>query len=168
MADVMQHFARVAITTQGMNTGGQTRQDFEEEIVKRAPQVPGLTQEQIFTRYVTTDATGRLLFKASVMAAPRQAAQDLPVTQKPPSAGEASDELNELPRAMAKEKNLKFEQAFSALWTDPERAELVARVRREEAEQRARVQYSRWPIRAAEQEFSRDWRLGRSAGSRRM
>jgi hypothetical protein len=147
---------------------GLDRQHFEDEITKRAERREGESAAQAFTRYATTTPDGRLLFKAAVMAPPRQAAQDLPVPKKPLSAGEASDELNELARAMAKEKNLKFEQAFSALWTDPERAELVARVRREEAEQRTRVQDSRWPIRAAEREFARDWRLGRSSGSARM
>jgi len=69
------------------------------------------------------------------MAPPRQAAQDL----KPEPAGEASAELERLARSMAKEKRYTYQRAYSELYTDPNRAELVARIKQEEAELRARV-----------------------------
>jgi hypothetical protein len=93
----------------------------------------------------------------------------VPRKKKPePAGGAATSELNEMARAMAKEKNFSFEQAFSRLWSDPARAELVARAKREQDEATREVRDARWPIAAAEREFERDWSLGRSKGSARM
>jgi hypothetical protein len=102
-----------------------------------------------------------LLLKAALLAPPRQAAQDIPVPKKPESAGPATRELEALARDMARSKRYSYEQAFSALYTDPERAELVQRVKREEAEQRRAVVAQRFPMRDAELESRTDaWRRG--------
>jgi S-adenosylmethionine:diacylglycerol 3-amino-3-carboxypropyl transferase len=85
---------------------------------------------------------------------PPQRAQDL----KPEPAGPASEELDRLARSMAREKKYSYQQAFSRIYSDPERAELVARVRQEEAELRARVAAQRFPTRNAERESkTREW-----------
>ena len=48
---------------------------------------------------------------------------------------------------MSKDKGISFEQAFSRLWTDPSRASLVNRVKRERAEATHDVREQRWPNR---------------------
>jgi hypothetical protein len=155
----MRHFAKILVDSG--NACGHARQDFEEEIVKRAERRGGESAAQAFTRFVTTDATGKLLFKAAMMAPPRQAPQDFPLPKKPESAGPASAELDRLARQMAKDKGLSFQQAFVRIYenadtdTDPERAELVRRVKIEEREATRRVAESRWPITSAVREFSR-------------
>jgi hypothetical protein len=146
----MQHFAKVAIASQGQTTGGQTRQDFENEIIKRADRRDGESSAQAFTRYATTTEDGKILFKAALLAPPRQVVQDLPA-KKPESAGPASKELEDLARYMARSKKYTFQQAYSELYTDPERAELVARVKREEADLKRRVSDARFPLRDAEE-----------------
>ena len=50
----------------------------------------------------------------------------------------ASAQLNQMAAAMAKDKKISFEQAFYRIWSDPDRAALVQRVKREEAEQAER------------------------------
>jgi hypothetical protein len=148
------HFAKILVT-QGLDCG-RTRQDFEEDIAKRSEEIraPGETKEQVFTRYATTTDDGRLLLKASMMAPPRQAAQDLPVPKTPEPAGPASKELDDLARWMAKEKGISFQQAHARLQADPERKALVARVRREEIEAGQRVREARSPITSATREYS--------------
>jgi hypothetical protein len=151
----VKHFAKILVETG--NPCGLDREDYHQALEKLAREAKGATEslQQSYTRLATTTSEGRLLFKAIGVAPPRQFAQDLPAPKKPASAGEASDELNDLARAMARKKGFTFEQAFNQLWSDPERAELVARVRREEAEQRAKVQSQRWPIHQAQRDFER-------------
>jgi hypothetical protein len=100
-----------------------------------------------------------VLFKAAMLAPPRQAVQDLPVPKKRPEPETpAAKELDALAREMARAKKYSYEQAFSRLYTDPERAELVARVKREEADLKRRVADARFPLRDAEEESrTREW-----------
>jgi hypothetical protein len=148
-----------------------TRQDYEAEITKRAEATrsAGETIEKALTRIATTTEEGKLLFKASVMAPPRQADQDLAPRKSPePVGGPATAQLNAMARAMARDKGVSFESAFARLWSDPERAELIQRAKREIAEATREVKSQRWPIEAAERELEQNWRLGRSPGSARM
>jgi hypothetical protein len=153
----LRHFAKILVT-QGLN-GGLDRQDFERDIAKRAEAIraPGESREQAFVRYSTTTDDGRLLFKAAMLAPPRQAAQDFPLPKKPEAAGPASRELDELARAMARDKGISFERAHAQLQsdTDPERKALVARVRREEQDAARMIRDQRWPITAAAREYAR-------------
>jgi hypothetical protein len=98
-----------------------------------------------------------LLFKAAMIAPPRQAAQDFPLPKKPEAAGPASRELDALAREMARDKGISFQQAHAQLQsdTDPERKALVARVRREEMDATRMIRDQRWPITSAEREYER-------------
>jgi hypothetical protein len=162
------HFAKILVETG--EPCGLDRTHYEAEIAKlaKASKRAGESDAQAFTRIATQTENGRLLFKAAVMGPkPKQAPQDFPLT-KPMAAGPASEELNELARDMARRKNISFEQAHTALQTDPERKELVARVRHEERDATSMVRDTRWPIRDAEERFARDWRLGSNPASGRM
>src|SRR5262245_41170169 len=130
----IRHFAKMVVLNGGTNALGMHRQDFEEAIAKRAEttRAPGESRQQAFTKYATTTNDGRLLFKASLLAPPRQAAQDIPVPKRPEPAGEASAELERLARFEAKAKGVKYEQAYARLLTSPEHRELVRRVKAEE------------------------------------
>ena len=127
---------------------GLDRSHFEAEIHKRAAatRLPGETREQGFVRISTETEAGRTLFKAAVFGpAPVQAAQDFPA-RRPQPAGDASKELEELARDMARRKNMSFERAYSQLYTDPERKALVERIKREEADATRRVRAQRFPM----------------------
>jgi hypothetical protein len=140
------------------NPSGLNRDDFHREIEKRATESrrEGESLPQAYTRILETPE-GQVLHDAYKRAprAPVQAAQDLPHTPKP--AGPASKELDDLARAMAKDKGISFQQAHARLQADtnPERKLLVARVRREEMEATRMVRESRWPITTATREYSR-------------
>jgi hypothetical protein len=60
------HFAKMLVT-QGIDSG-QTREDFENDIAKRAEAIrrPGESREQVWTRFATETDDGRLLFKAAM------------------------------------------------------------------------------------------------------
>jgi hypothetical protein len=140
-------------------TCGLDRNRYHDEIEKRAREtrLEGETAAQSYTRVITQTPEGRELFKAYRRApAPVQAAQDL-VREKPKAAGPASEELDELARAMSKDKGISFQQAHARLQSDtnPERKALVARVRREEMEATRTVREARWPITTATREYSR-------------
>jgi hypothetical protein len=163
------HFAKIWLETG--ESCGLDRTHYVAEIARlaKASKRGGESDAQAWTRVATESDQGRLLFKAAVMGpAPKQAPQDFPLPSKPLAAGPASEELNELARDMARRKNISFEQAHTALQTDPERKELVARVRREERDATRMVHDTRWPIRDAEERFARDWRLGSNPASGRM
>jgi hypothetical protein len=155
------HFAKILVT-QGIDCG-QTREDFENDIAKRAETIrrPGESREQAWTRFATETDDGRLLFKAAMkappMAPPRAAAQDL--SRVKPSAGPASEQLQRMAEKMAKEKKLSVAQAYSRLISDPDRKELLDEIKREEARQRSSmVSASRWPLHDAErQSKTREW-----------
>jgi hypothetical protein len=156
------------------NTGeasGFTRDDFHHEIQKRAAatRLSGETSAQAYTRVLLTPE-GKELYKAYRAApAPVQAAQDFPLPkEKPEPAGPASREFDDLAHDMARKKGISFQQAHARLYTDPERAELVRRVKIEERDQTARVAASRSPIASATREFGRDGSLGRNPASGRM
>jgi hypothetical protein len=146
------HFAKILLT-QGLDCG-QTRQDYEEDIAKRAESIrnPGESDAQVFTRYVTETEDGRLLFKAAIAAKPRQAPQDFVATEKP-AAGPAASEMNRVvDEFMSKNPKLSRSQAYDRVFTD--NRELAARVKAEEHATK-QVAAQREPIRAAEREFSR-------------
>jgi len=155
-------FAKILISTG--NACGFDRDVYHREIEKRAAATkrPGESAAQAYTRVITEDPAGRELFKAVRMAPapiepPRQAAQDT----KPKPAGPASEQLERMARAMAKEKKLTYQQAFSRLITDPDRKELLEEIKREESRQRAQVSDSRWPLHNAERESrTREWMNG--------
>jgi hypothetical protein len=142
------------------------------EIQKRAEaeiREPGLSPQQLYTRYVTTTDAGRELFKAVGRAPdPRPAVQDLSNVRGPISAGESSRDLNALAQEMADKMKVSREKAYTALWVDPRRAELVARVKQEERDLQEWMRGQREPTQAAYDEYRRNWRLGRSPGSARM
>jgi hypothetical protein len=152
-------FAKMIVGNGGANALGMHRQDFEGEIIRRAEKRQGESSQQAFTRFITTDETGKLLFKASLLAPVRQAAQDLAPRKSPePEGGPATRELNEMARAMARDKGLSFEQSFSRIWSDPARAELVNRAKREQTEARREVRDQRWPMNDAERlSQTREW-----------
>jgi hypothetical protein len=148
-------FAKILVE-QG-NACGLTSRDFEAEISKRgeAMRREGDSPAQSFTRYATETPEGRLLLKAAVMAPkPVEAPQDF-ADPNPKPAGPAHAEMDRLARDLAKEKKISFERAFTNLYTDPDRKELVARLNRESAEAMRRVHEQREPIWAAERAFSR-------------
>jgi hypothetical protein len=158
----MVNFAKILVEGTGHNCG-LDRRDFELEIEKRAEAIraPGESRQQAFTKYATTTDDGRLLFKASLKAPPRQAVQDLAPPKKP-DLTPAARELDELAREMARSKKYSYEQAFSRLYTDPERKALVERYNREQAELKTRVANQRFPLRDAEEESrTKDWARGR-------
>jgi hypothetical protein len=151
-------FAKMIVDNGGANPLGMHRQDFENEIIKRAERRDGESSQQAFTRFITETETGRVLFKAAMLAPPRQAPQDLPVPERPEPAGEASAELERLAQFEAKAKNVSFQQAYTRLLTSPEHRELVRRVKHEELTATRMVADSRWPLREAERASeTREW-----------
>ena len=169
-----------SLTTRGLDCG-QNRQDFEEEIAKRAEawalRRPGDSSAQLFTRYATSTDDGRLLFKAAMMAKPRpQAAQDLiPTRDRPEPTGPAAAALDKIVSEFRDKYNrettgrkISRQQAYARVIDDPENRRLRDAVRREEQEASLRIQQLRQPIWAAEESFEADFRLGRSPASARM
>jgi hypothetical protein len=146
----MEHFAK--IFTETGNASGLTRDDFHRELEKRAllSKHDGESFAQAYTR-VSLQPENREIFKAAnnaPAAPPKPAPQDL----KPEPAGPASKELEDLARSMAKEKKYSYQQAFSRLYTDPERGALVRRYDKEQAELKQRISTARFPLRNAENE----------------
>jgi hypothetical protein len=159
----IENFAKAIINNGGTNALGLHRQDFEEAIAKRAEEIrtPGESSQQAFTRFATENEIGRVLLKASLLSPPRQAVQDLAPPKKP-ALTPAARELDELAREMARSKKYSYEQAFSRLYTDPERKALIERYNREQAELKTRVENQRFPLRDAEEESrTKDWARGR-------
>jgi hypothetical protein len=152
-------FAKMIIDNGGTNPLGMHRQDFENEIIKRAERRDGESAAQSFTRYITQNEIGKLLFKAAMLSPPRQAVQDIAPRKSPePAGGPATEELNAMARAMARDKGLSFEQSFSRIWTDPAKSELVSRVKRERVEATSDVREQRWPLIDAERmSQTREW-----------
>jgi hypothetical protein len=146
---------------------GLDQSHFHAEIEKRAAAIPGdLSSYQKYARVVETPE-GRELLKAATSAGRRvtQAAQDVAPEQK--SFGPAGKLLNELASDLARSKSLTLQESYSRLITDPARSDLVRRVREEEKRATDAVYAQRWPLRNAERS-SENWRLGHTAGSRRM
>jgi hypothetical protein len=69
---------------------------------------------------------------------------------RPEPTGPASKELEALAAFEAKSTGKSFAQSYTRLLTDPERKELVRRVRQEELSATRMVADSRWPLRQAE------------------
>jgi hypothetical protein len=162
-------FAKVLVDSNGQNHCGITSDVYHAELEKlaRENKRDGESLQQAYVRMSEQTESGRLLMKAALWGpAPVQAAQDF-VNPRPEPIGEASKELEELARYMARSKNWTYERAYSELYTDPERKALVDRVKREEADTTARVRAQRFPM-PEEQGEAGAWRLGRSPGSRRM
>jgi hypothetical protein len=150
------------------NAFGLTRDVFHAEIEKRAQatRLAGESPQQAYTRIVLTPE-GKELLKAYRNAPVGKPEEQEPQGLKPEPIGDASAELERLARSVARQKSISYERAYVQLLTDPSRAELARRVREEEMSATRAVRDSRWPIRAAEREFERDWRLGRNAASAR-
>jgi hypothetical protein len=152
------HFAKILVT-QGL-TCGQSRQDFEAEITKRAERRQGESAAQAFTRYITEDETGKLLFKASKLAPPRQAPQDF-ANPEPPSRGLAQDQLDRLVDEFlvnynrANSKKLTRAQAYDRVFNSAQHRELRERVKAEERDATRRVAEQRKPIFTAQRQFER-------------
>jgi hypothetical protein len=150
-------FAKI-LNTSG-NSCGIDRSAYHHEIEKRAAETrrAGESPQQAYARYATETLEGRELLKAyhnAPAAKPEPAVQDL----KPEPAGPASKELESLARDMAREKKYSYQQAFSALYTDPERAALVRRYDKEQAELKQRITDARFPLNDAERESrTKDW-----------
>jgi hypothetical protein len=161
-------FAKILNTTG--NACGRDRDDFHEEIEKRAAATrrAGESAEKAYTRYITETDAGRELFKAYRNAPagpePVQAAQD--VEDEPD--GDASRELRQMANAMANEMNITSAQATWRLMSDPRRQNLVRRVLAEERSASGKVREQRKPIRLAQEALEKPWRLGSSRGSARM
>jgi hypothetical protein len=168
-------FAKILIGSNGTNACGLDRDVYHREIEKRAAAIrtPAMSREQAYARVLETPE-GTLLYKAyktaPVASPPKQAPQDYE-DGRPEAAGPASRELNDLASKMAKDKGISFQRAYYRVIADlsafPDRRELLERAKFEEQAATREVRDSRWPIRAAEAAFERDWRLGRSAGSPR-
>jgi hypothetical protein len=143
-------------------TAGVDGDTYNAEIAKRAQAAfPSLSREQRFTKYITEDATGKLLFKASTMAARSvaQAAQNL--GPEPKSFGPAGAELNRLATEMGRAKSLTMQEAFRRLLTDPSRADLVRRSKEESRRATDAATRQRWPLWNGEKESqTKEW-LGR-------
>jgi hypothetical protein len=177
MADITLHFAKVAVATQGLNTGGQTRQDFEEEIAKRAATMRrhGESNAQAFTRCMVETREGNLLYKASRLAEPRQAPQDMvPTRDRPEPIGPAAVALDKLVEEFSAKYNrtttgrkLSRQQIYARVIDMPENRRLRDAVLRESMEATLRVAQLRAPIWRAEESLEADFRLGRSPGSAR-
>jgi hypothetical protein len=117
-----------------------------------------MSREQAFTKFVTTDPTGKLLFKASLPVARSvaQSAQGFGAAAK--AFGEAGRQLNELAAAMARSKSLSMQESYSRLIADPSRAELIRRVREEEKRATEAATRQRWPLWPGEKESkTRSW-----------
>jgi hypothetical protein len=110
-----------------------------------------------------------MLFKAAVKGPPpEEASQDFVPRNSKPSPGPFSEEMNARARKLARERRVSYQRAYTTLLTDPDNAELAARVRDEERRATAAVRDAREPIWRAERENGRDWSIGQSRGSRRL
>jgi hypothetical protein len=133
------------------NSCGLDKSDLDREIKKRAAatRAPNESEAQAYTRIMLTD-DGRELYKAlraaPAAAPPKPAVQDV----KPEPAGPASKELEDLARDMARAKSYSYQQAFSRLYTDPERKALVRRYDKEQEELKQRITNARFPLNNAE------------------
>jgi hypothetical protein len=162
-------FAKILVETG--EACGLDRDVYHHEIEKRAGQSrrKGQSFQQAYAKFLETEE-GNLLFKAykaAPVAKPEvQAPQDL----RPEPAGPASKELESLAAFEAKSTGKSFAQSYTRLLTDPDRAELVRRVKQEELSATRMVQDSRWPLNEAERTSqTRDW-VGRldEVGRRRF
>jgi hypothetical protein len=134
--------------------------DLEGEIAKRAAEAfPGMSSAQQFTKYVTGDETGKLLFKAATRAqrTVEQAAQDYAPRQK--SFGPAGDEVNALIQAMM-DRGLGLAESYSRVTVDPRHKELMQRYREEARKATEAVTRTRSPIKNAQRLYERNWSLG--------
>jgi hypothetical protein len=149
--------------------GGLDKGDLHREIEKRAAaaRLPHQSAQQAYVAVLETPA-GKELYKAMRAApAPKSPPQDFVPRNTKPLPGPASEELSALARRLAKERRISYAQAYTRLITDPDNAELAARVRAEERQATAAVRDAREPIWQAERENERGWRLGYSRGSAR-
>jgi hypothetical protein len=163
--DIAKHYN----STGDWNSCSLTSEDFHKAIERRAEAIrrPGQSAAQAYTEILGTPEG--IALHAAYKRAPKppvQAPQDT-VTTMPP-AGPASAELERMAREMARSKGVSFQRAYTQLYTDPERAELVARMRLEERAATSRVAEARWPLETANAELGQNWSLGESKGSARM
>jgi hypothetical protein len=129
---------------------GLSRQDFEAAIAKRGAELfPRDTAAKAFTRAMTEDADGRLLYAASKIAPPAVAAA-APAPSALAPAGPAEAELNKkVDEYLAKNVGKSRAQAFAAVYTARENLELKKRYDDEQAKLSAVEKNARAARRAA-------------------
>jgi hypothetical protein len=145
------------ILTEGGSACGMARQDYENEIIKQAERRDGESPQQAFTRYITQDETGKLLFKAAMRAPPRQAPQDLARDAESEPSTDAQRELDRLARDVARRANISLSRAKGRVLQDPQHKKLVRALMTEERRATAEVRRQRDPIWAAARALERDF-----------
>jgi hypothetical protein len=120
---------------------------YHDAIVKRAGEIrrPGETAEKAFTRAITEDDDGKLLFKA-LKIAPGNEVKDAPqddvsrVDTRGPAEKEMQDAVeNHRAASAAQGLTLSPEQGFTAVYTSPAHRGLKARYDAETLAKRARA-----------------------------
>ena len=130
-------FAKIAVN-QGRSPGIE-KHDFYDAIVKRADELraDGESPQQAFSKVITDDETGRLLYKAMQIA---PGAELKPVAQPAPPSREESARLLGPAHARLHSQTidhqranprLSYESAYSRMYTAPENAGLRAEINRE-------------------------------------
>ena len=118
------------------HSSGLSRQRFETAIIKRAAEIrkAGESDAQAFTRTITQDDDGRLLYQASKIAPQGDAVQDFVGDEKPPSRGPAHNKMDSLATDhMRAHAGLSYQQAYAQVYTHPDNRALRARVVAEHA-----------------------------------
>ncbi|PNE11338.1 MAG: hypothetical protein CR217_09365 [Beijerinckiaceae bacterium] len=130
-------FAKIAVN-QGRSPGLE-KNEFYDAIVKRADalRADGESPQQAFSKVITDDETGRLLYKAMQIA---PGAELKPVAQPAPPSREESARLLGPAHARLHSQaidhqranpRLSYENAYSRMYTAPENAGLRAEINRE-------------------------------------
>ena len=130
-------FAKIAVN-QGRSPGIE-KHDFYDAIVKRAEalRADGESPQQAFSKVITDDETGRLLYKAMQIA---PGGELKPVAQPAPPSREESAKLLGPAHARLHSQavdhqranpRLSYEAAYSRMYTHPENAGLRAEINRE-------------------------------------
>jgi hypothetical protein len=130
-------FAKIAVN-QGRSPGME-KHDFYDAIVKRADELrtDGESPQQAFSKVITEDETGRLLYKAMQIA---PGAEVKPAPQSSPTSPEAAAALLGPAHARLHSQavdhkranpRLSYEAAYARMYTAPENAGLRAEINRE-------------------------------------
>ncbi|MFZ3327282.1 MAG: hypothetical protein WA231_15950 [Methylocella sp.] len=130
-------FAKIAVN-QGRSLGIE-KHEFYDAIVKRADELraDGESPQQAFSKVITEDETGRLLYQAMKIA---RGSELKPVAQPvPPSREEKARLLGPAHARLHSQAvdhqranpRLSYESAYSRMYTAPENAQLRAEINRE-------------------------------------
>jgi len=130
-------FAKIAVN-QGRSPGLE-KNEFYDAIVKRADELraDGESQQQAFSKVITEDETGRLLFQAMRIA---PGSEVKPAPQPAPPSREAEAKLlgpaHARLHSMAVDhqrahSGMSYEQAYSHLYSRPENAQLREKIKGE-------------------------------------